>query len=236
MTDISLQETATTVKRSRGCPFVKGQSGNPGGRPRGSINQPLYSGGAAVARRCGRALSAADQQRGRCPWRDKGGRRRGRARRHHPCRRLRVVADDRKLPAGRLSKSLASIGLRQLEYAQATTAETLLGIRPVKDLRLSHTPDTAEDSKPTAALPLLLHPVAAPQPRISGAERSRSLYFRCKKQQKQRGVRVSHTIHQAMTHHPSYQIPLHPRKPVPMSKVDPGLRRESAQGTSSWIN
>jgi hypothetical protein len=45
---------------------------------------------------------------------------------------------------------------------------------------LSHTPDTAEDSKPTAELPLLLRPVAAFQPRISAAERSRSLYFRCK--------------------------------------------------------
>ena len=39
MTDISLQETATTVKRSRGRPFAKGRSGNPGGRPRGSINR-----------------------------------------------------------------------------------------------------------------------------------------------------------------------------------------------------
>jgi len=39
MTDISLQETATTVKRSRGRPFTKGRSGNPGGRPRGSINR-----------------------------------------------------------------------------------------------------------------------------------------------------------------------------------------------------
>ena len=54
-----------------------------------------------------------------------------------------------------------------------------------KDLSLSHTPDTAEDSKPTAGLPLLLRPAAALQPRISAAERSRSLYFRCKKQQKQ---------------------------------------------------
>jgi hypothetical protein len=39
MTDILLQETATTVKRSRGRPFAKGQSGNPGGRPRGSMNR-----------------------------------------------------------------------------------------------------------------------------------------------------------------------------------------------------
>jgi hypothetical protein len=50
---------------------------------------------------------------------------------------------------------------------------------------LTPTPDTAEDSKPTAELPLLLRPVAALQPRISAAERSRSLYFRCKKQRKQ---------------------------------------------------
>jgi hypothetical protein len=30
--------------------------------------------------------------------------------------------------------------------------------------------------------------------------------------------------------------PLHRRKPVPTAKVDPGLRRESAEGTSSCIN
>jgi len=39
MTDVSLQETATTAKRSRGRPFAKGQSGNPGSRPRSSINR-----------------------------------------------------------------------------------------------------------------------------------------------------------------------------------------------------
>src|ERR1700722_17776070 len=39
MTDISLQKTATTVKRSRGRPFAKGRSGNPGGRPRGAMNR-----------------------------------------------------------------------------------------------------------------------------------------------------------------------------------------------------
>src|SRR5580700_8937822 len=60
-----------------------------------------------------------------------------------------------------------------------------MGTRPAKDLSLSHTPDTAEDSKPTAELPLLRRPVAALQPRISAAERSRSLYFRCKKPRKQ---------------------------------------------------
>src|ERR1700730_15899291 len=81
-----------------------------------------------------------------------------------------------------------------------------MGIRPAKDLSWSHTPDTAEDSKPTAELPLLLRPVATLQPRISAAERSRSLYFRCKKQQKQLVLRGIHTIHQAMTHHRSYQI------------------------------
>jgi hypothetical protein len=65
-----------------------------------------------------------------------------------------------------------------------------MGIRPAKDLSSSHAPDTAEDSKPTAELPLLLRPVAALQPGISAAERSRSLYFRCKKQQKQLGASV----------------------------------------------
>jgi hypothetical protein len=39
MTDISLQKTATTAKRSRGRPFAKGRSGNPAGRPRGSISR-----------------------------------------------------------------------------------------------------------------------------------------------------------------------------------------------------
>jgi hypothetical protein len=111
-----------------------------------------------------------------------------------------------------------------------------MGIRPAKDLSLSHTPDTAEDSKPTAELPLLLRPVAALQPRISAAERSRSLYFRCKKQQEQLVLRVVHTFHQAMTHHRSYRNPLHRRKPVPTAKVDPGVRRESADGTKrAWL-
>ena len=74
---------------------------------------------------------------------------------------------------------------------------------------LSHTPDTAEDSKPTAELPLLLRPVAANRqrncrcccarsqhsnPRISAAERSRSLYFRCKKQQKQLGAVLRNSL------------------------------------------
>jgi hypothetical protein len=39
MTDIPLQKTAKTAKRGRGRPFAKGQSGNPGGRPRGSMNR-----------------------------------------------------------------------------------------------------------------------------------------------------------------------------------------------------
>ena len=39
MTDISLQKTATTANRVRGRPFAKGRSGNPAGRPRGSINR-----------------------------------------------------------------------------------------------------------------------------------------------------------------------------------------------------
>ena len=66
-----------------------------------------------------------------------------------------------------------------------------MGIRPAKDLSSSHTPDTAEDSKPAAELPLLLRPAAAHQLRISAAKRSRSLYFRCKKQQKQLVHRVT---------------------------------------------
>ena len=39
MTDISLQKTAKTARRGRGRPFKKGQSGNPDGRPRGSVNR-----------------------------------------------------------------------------------------------------------------------------------------------------------------------------------------------------
>jgi hypothetical protein len=39
MTDIPLQKTAKTARRGRGRPFPKGQSGNPGGRPRGSANR-----------------------------------------------------------------------------------------------------------------------------------------------------------------------------------------------------
>ncbi len=38
MTYISLQKTAKTARRGRGRPFQKGQSGNPAGRPRGSVN------------------------------------------------------------------------------------------------------------------------------------------------------------------------------------------------------
>jgi hypothetical protein len=52
---------------------------------------------------------------------------------------------------------------------------------PTWDLSSSHTPDTAEDSKPTAESPLLLRSVATLQPRISAAERSRSLYFSLQK-------------------------------------------------------
>src|SRR5215470_17735690 len=39
MADISLQKTAKTARRGRGRPFEKGQSGNPAGRPRGSVNR-----------------------------------------------------------------------------------------------------------------------------------------------------------------------------------------------------
>jgi hypothetical protein len=77
--------------------------------------------------------------------------------------------------------------LRQLEEAQSARsakassafAQSAFESRPAGreayrtwDLSSSHTPDTAEDSKPTAELPLLLHPVAALQPRISAAEQS----------------------------------------------------------------
>src|SRR5215813_10066237 len=39
MTDMSLQKTAKTAGRGRGRPFQKGQSGNPTGRHRGSVNR-----------------------------------------------------------------------------------------------------------------------------------------------------------------------------------------------------
>jgi Family of unknown function (DUF5681) len=39
MTDISLQKTAKTASRGRGRPFQKGRSGNPAGRPPGSMNR-----------------------------------------------------------------------------------------------------------------------------------------------------------------------------------------------------
>jgi phosphoribosyl 1,2-cyclic phosphodiesterase len=39
MTDIPLQKTAKTARRSRGRPLAKGQSGNPAGRPSGSSNR-----------------------------------------------------------------------------------------------------------------------------------------------------------------------------------------------------
>jgi len=39
MPEFSLQKTAKNSKRVRGRPFQKGQSGNPAGRPRGSMNR-----------------------------------------------------------------------------------------------------------------------------------------------------------------------------------------------------
>ena len=39
LADISLQKTAATAKRGPGRPFRKGQSGNPQGRPRGTVNR-----------------------------------------------------------------------------------------------------------------------------------------------------------------------------------------------------
>ena len=132
MTGISLQGTATTAKRVRGRPFAKGQSGNPSGRPRGSINRSTQ-----VAR---------------------------------------LLLDGEATALSRKAVELALAG--------EPRAWRLCLDRSV-ELALPPTPDTAEDSKPTAELPLLLRPVAALQPRISAAERSRSLYFRCKKQRKQ---------------------------------------------------
>ena len=251
MTDISLQETATTVKRSSRSTVCEGAV-RKSRRSASRLDQPVYSGGAAVARwrsngaepqggrtrprrrsdgiaalsrphrraaprPVGRARSAADQQRGRHPWRDKGGRRRGRARRHHPRRRVRAVQ--------MIESFLRAIDASDFETAcgnwrtrRRQTVQILTGIRPAKDLSLSHTPDTAEDSKPTAELPLLLRPAVALQPRISAAERSRSLYFRCKKQRKQL---VSESFARPSGNDaPSHQIPLHRQKPVPAAKLD----------------
>ena len=111
-----------------------------------------------------------------------------------------------------------------------------MGIRPAKDLSLSHAPDTAEDSKPTAALPLLLRPVAALQPRISAAERSRSLYFRCKEQRKQ----LVHTVIQlmqldvpsALSRGPSAHGLVPWGRPGSTFAVGTGFRRCSAIGMS----
>jgi Family of unknown function (DUF5681) len=158
MTDISLQKTATTAKRARGRPFAKGQSGNPGGRPRGAINrstraaQLLLDGEAALSRPhrraaprpLGRARSAADQHRGRYPWRNKGGRRRGRARRHHPRRGVRAIADDRELSAGnrreRFRQSLAAVGGR----AVGTPSRSLWVYSPLKPVPLLNVAQPAE--------------------------------------------------------------------------------------------
>ena len=91
-----------------------------------------------------------------------------------------------------------------------------MGIRPARTV-LSHAPDAAEDSKPTAELPLLLRPAAALQPRISAAERSRSLYFRCKKQQKQL---VSCSDLFAMMQAPSFSsMPGIPPKPATFPRM-----------------
>ncbi len=49
-------------------------------------------------------------------------------------------------------------------------------------------------------------------------------------------LRVIHTMHQAMTHHRLYQIPLRRRKPAPTAKVDPGLRRESGGVELNQLN
>src|SRR5580700_8132040 len=140
-------------------------------------------------------------------------------------------------------RAISTIACGSWRTRSRHAVQILMGIRPAKDLSLTHTPDTAEDSKPTAELPLLLLPVAALQPRISAAERSRSLYFRCKKQEKQLVLRVIHTIHQAMTHHRSYQSATPAKAGAhgksgsrPLFPARGGLRRESAEGTSSCIN
>ena len=93
------------------------------------------------------------------------------------------------------------------------------------DLSSSHTPDTAEDSKPTAELPLLLRPVAALQPRISAAERSRSLYFRCKKQRKQLGAAEGDRFakgHSGIAAGPHPAVPLPTRSAAKFDETDRG--------------
>ncbi len=177
-------------KGVRGRPFAKGRSGNPGGRPRGSINrstraaQLLLDGEAtALSRKAVELALAGDPTALRlCLDRTVAPRR------------------DRSVELSRppMTRAISTIACgnwrpRRRHAAKILVGRTFATISPGIEWRAAgrgscHTPDTAEDSKPTAELPLLLRPAAALQPRISAAERSRPLYFRCKKQQKQLGA------------------------------------------------
>ena len=164
MTDISLQETATTAKKRWRSTVCEGAVGNPGGRPRGSMNrstraaQLLLDGKATALSR--KAVADAVGRGGITPAESFA---------------LSQMIES-FLPAIDASDFDNRFGSWRTRSQHAV--QILMGMRPAKpsrlecrrasggswrtwELRLSHTPDTPENSKPRAGLPLLLRPAAA---------------------------------------------------------------------------